>query len=166
MNQQPGDNQQRRGNRTRWVLIGAVILVLALILFPRPSAALDLEISEVFRMAEDGEIAEIEVRGDKLDVITNDGQIFSSRKESSVSLLELLSERSIATGGDGIKIVVEKERRSLIGFFLSLLPLIIFGGLIIWMMSRARGFRVTINCSGFPIARDRDWFLAWILLGR
>ncbi len=90
-------------------------------------------------MAEDGQIAEIEVRGDKLKVLTTDGQTFSSRKESSVSLLELLSERGIVTGGDGIKIVVEKESRSLFGLFLSLLPIIIFGGLIIWMMSRNRG---------------------------
>jgi len=138
MNQPQGTN--RRGNRTRWVLIGAVLLFLAVILFPRPSAALDLEISEVFRMAEDGEIAEIEVRGDKLSVLTTTGDTFSSRKESSVSLLELLAERGIPTGGEnGIKIIVEKETRSLFGIFLSLLPIIIFGGLIIWMMSRARG---------------------------
>ncbi len=138
MNQPQGSN--RRGNRTRWLLIGAVLLFLAVILFPRPSAALDLEISEVFRMAEDGEIAEIEVRGDKLSVLTTAGETFSSRKESSVSLLELLAERDIPTGGEnGIKIIVEKETRSLFGIFLSLLPIIIFGGLIIWMMSRARG---------------------------
>ena len=90
-------------------------------------------------MAEDGLVAEIEVRGDKLTVITTNGQTFSSRKESSVSLLELLTERGIATGGDGIKIDVLKESRSLFSVFLSLLPLIIFGGLIIWMVSRARG---------------------------
>ena len=132
-------NQQRGSNRMRWILIGGGLLFLAVILFPRPSAKMDLEISEVFRMAEDGLVAEIEVRGDKLTVITTGGQTFSSRKESSVSLLELLTARGIATGGDGIKIVVEKESRSLFSFFLSLLPLIIFGGLIFWMMSRARG---------------------------
>ena len=123
----------------RWVLIGGGLLFLAVILFPRPSAKMDLEISEVFRMAEDGLVAEIEVRGDKLTVITTGGQTFSSRKESSVSLLELLTAPGIATGCDGIKIVVEQESRSLFSFFLSLLPLIIFGGLIFWMMSRARG---------------------------
>ncbi len=106
MNQPQGSN--RRGNRTRWLLIGAVLLFLAVILFPRPSAALDLEISEVFRMAEDGEISEIEVRGDELTVLTTGGETFSSRKETSVSLLELLAERGIPTGGEnGIKIVVE-----------------------------------------------------------
>ena len=132
-------NQQRGSNKMRWVLIGGVLLFLAVILFPRPSGALDLEISQVFRMAEDGEIAEIEVRGDKLKVIGTDGRTFSSRKESSVSLLELLAERDIDTGGNGVRIVVEKESRSLFGIFLSLLPLLIFGGLIFWMVSRSRG---------------------------
>ena len=80
MNQQPDDSQQRRGNRTRWVLIGGVLLVLALILFPRGSAGMDLKISEVFRLAEDGEITEIEVRGDKLKVFTTGGESFSSRR--------------------------------------------------------------------------------------
>ncbi len=123
----------------RWILIGGVLLFLAAIFFPRPSGTLDLEISEVFRMAENGQVAGIEVRGDKLTVTGTDGQIFSSRKESSVSLLELLAGRGIATGGDGVKIEVMQESRSLVGIFFSLLPLIIFGGLIVWMMSRARG---------------------------
>ncbi len=108
-NQQPDGNQQRRGNRTRWVLIGGVLLVLAVILFPRSSSAMDLEISQVFQMAEAEQVVEIEVRGDKLKVTRTDGQTFSSRKESTVSLLELLADREIATGGDGIKIVVETE---------------------------------------------------------
>ena len=131
--------KQRGSNRMRWILIGGVLLFLAVIIFPRPSNRLELEISQVFRMAEDGQVAEIQVRGDKLKVTGTDGQTFSSRKESSVSLLELLTERGIATGGDGIKIVVKEERRSLFGIVLSLLPLIIIGGLIFWMMSRARG---------------------------
>ena len=131
--------KQLGSNRMRWILIGGVLLFLAVIVFPRPSNRLELEISQVFRMAEDGQVAEIQVRGDKLKVTGTDGQTFSSRKESSVSLLELLTERGIATGGDGIKIVVKEERRSLFGIVLSLLPLIIIGGLIFWMMSRARG---------------------------
>ncbi len=83
MNQQPDGNQQRRGNRTRWVLIGAVLLVLAIILFPTSTVGMDLEISQVFQMAEDGQVAEIEVRGDKLEVLTTGGETFSSRKETT-----------------------------------------------------------------------------------
>ena len=139
MNQPPRISPSFGGNFRRWALIGGVLLFLAVILFPRPSVRMDLEISEVVRMAEDGQVAEIEVRGDKLTVITTDGQTFSSRKESSVSLLELLAARGIATGGDGIKIDVMEESRSLFSLFLSLLPLIIFGGLILWMVGRSRG---------------------------
>ena len=87
----PAGNQ--RGNRTRLILIGAVLLFLAVILFPRPSSDLDLEISQVVEMAQNGQVTEIEVRGDKLTVITTEGQSFSSRKESSVSLLEFLADR-------------------------------------------------------------------------
>ena len=64
-----------------------MLLFLAVILFSRPSGALDLKISQVFRMAEEGRIAKIEV-GDNLGVITKDAGTFSSRKEKSVSLLE------------------------------------------------------------------------------
>ena len=135
-------NQPKRNNRMRWLLIGGALLFLAVILFPRPSGGLDLEISQVLQLAEDGQVAGIEVRGDKLIVTTISGQTFSSRKESSISLLELLAEQGIATGGDGVRIVVEKESRSLFSMFLSLLPLIIFGGLMIWMfVSAARHAR-------------------------
>ena len=42
-------NKQRSSNRMRWVLIGdapeqGVLLFLAVILFPRPSVGMDLEI--------------------------------------------------------------------------------------------------------------------------
>ena len=145
MNQPQGGNQgnnpagNQRGNRTRLTVIGAVLLFLAVILFPRPSSDLDLEISQVVEMAQAGRLAEIEVRGDKLTVITTEGQSFSSRKESSVSLLEFLADRDIATGSDGITIDVRSESRSIFNIFLSLLPLIVFAGLTIWMMRRARG---------------------------
>ncbi len=36
-------NQQRGSNRMRWVFIGGGLLFLAVILFPRPSAGMDLE---------------------------------------------------------------------------------------------------------------------------
>jgi len=146
-------NQQRSSNRMRWVLIGGVLLFLAVIFFPTSSAVEDLEISQVFRMAEDGRISRIEVRGDKLKVTTIDGQTFNSRKESSVSLLELLAEQDIATGGNGIRIDVMGESRSFSGIFFAFLPLIIFGGLIIWMFRRARGGMGEITKIGKSTAR-------------
>ena len=75
-------NQARHINTIRWVVLGAGILSLLLILFVRPSALPELEISQVIQMADDGRVAKIQVRGDALDVTTIDGETFRSRKEN------------------------------------------------------------------------------------
>ncbi len=132
-------NRAQGANLIPWLLIGGTVLFLAFIFFPRPSNAMDLEITEVIRLAEAGEVAKIEVREDKLKVITKNGETFNSRKESSDSVLELLGARGIATGSEGIMVDVKGKRVSFGGTFLSLLPLILFGAVIFWMFRRARG---------------------------
>ena len=108
-------------------------------LLPRPSGVLEIEISQVFRMAEKDQISKIVVRGDKIDVIAVTGKTFKSRKESSVSILEVLEQRGVETGDDGIQVEVKKEGSSFFGIFLTFLPLIIFGGFILYMIRGARG---------------------------
>ena len=112
---------------------------MLLFLLPRSSDAPEIDISEVLRMAELAQIAKIEVEGDKLNVTTTSGDVLRSRKETGVSVLELLDQRDISTGADGVQIEVKKEGRSFFGVFISFLPLIIFGGLIFYMMRGARG---------------------------
>ena len=132
-------NEGRRTNPIQWVLIGGALLFLTVLFFPRPSGATDLEITKVLEMAAAGQVATIEVRGEKLNVTTTDGQTFSSRKEGSVSVLELLDMRSIETGAEGIQINVQGEGLSFSGLILSFLPMIIFVGLMFYMLRRARG---------------------------
>jgi len=132
-------NDGRRSNPIQWLLIGGALLFLAVLFFPRPSGATDLEITQVLEMAAAGQVATIEVRGEKLNVTTTDGQSFSSRKEDSVSVLELLDMRGIETGAEGIQISVQGEGLSFSGLFLSFLPLIILVGLMFYMLRRARG---------------------------
>ncbi|MFB3097358.1 MAG: ATP-dependent zinc metalloprotease FtsH, partial [Dehalococcoidia bacterium] len=132
-------NEGRRSNPIQWLLIGGALLFLAVLFFPRPSGATDLEITQVLEMAAAGQVATIEVRGEKLNVTTTDGQSFSSRKEGSVSVLELLDRRGIETGTEGIQINVKGEGLSFSGLFLSFLPLIILVGLMFYMLRRARG---------------------------
>ena len=94
-------NQTRRIKPTSWIFIVGGLLMLLFVLMSRPSGIPDLEISQVLRMAEVGQVANIEVRGDRLNVITTGGDAFSSRKESSVSVLELLEQRdAFWWGGD------------------------------------------------------------------
>ena len=139
MDKLPRINPKLEGNISRWLLLGGGILLLLFIFLPRPSAIPELEISQVIQLAQTGQLAEIEVSGDQLTVTTDIGDVFRSRKESSVSILELLDQRGIATGEDGIQISVKEEGGSFSGALLSFLPVLIFGGLIFYMMRRARG---------------------------
>ena len=131
--------QAPRISPMRWLLIGGGLLLLVIILLPRGSGAPEVEVSRIIQMAEAGQISKIQVRGDKLNVTTVDGETITSRKESSVSILELLDERGISTDAAGIQVEVKNEGGSFFGGLLSFLPLIIFGGLIFYMIRGARG---------------------------
>ena len=65
-------NEGRRTNPIQWVLIGGALLFLTVLFFPRPSGATDLEITKVLEMAAAGQVATIDVRGEKLNVTTTD----------------------------------------------------------------------------------------------
>ena len=121
------------------LLIGGVLLILLFLILPRGTSSTELQLSKVLQLAEAGQIANIEVRGDKLNVTDINSQTFTSRKEPGVSIIELLDERGIPTDAAGIQVEVKKESGSFFGVLLSFLPLIIFGGLIFYMIRGARG---------------------------
>ena len=127
----------KRINLIQWGLIGGGILLLILLFLPRPAVVSDLEISQVLQMAEAGEIAKIQLQGDDLEVTTVSGETFKSRKESSVSVLELLNQQGVKPGA--VSIEVKPEGRSFFGIFISFLPLLIFGGLLFYMFRRTKG---------------------------
>jgi len=139
MNRTPRANPKVGGNLGKWILIGAGVLLLLLIFLPRSSSVPELQISTVIQMAEDGSITEIQVRGDKLEVRNSSGDVFRSRKEPGTSVLELLGERGINTGPDGIQIIVKSEGTSFGSILLGFLPIILLVGLFIYMMRGARG---------------------------
>ena len=139
MNRAPRATPRLGGNLIKWVLIGGAAVVLLLLFFPRSSNLPSLEISRVIQMAQDGTITGIEVRGDRLEVTTGGGDIFRSQKESSVSVLELLSERGIDTGAGGIQITVVEQGRGFGSILLGFLPMIILLGFFLYMIRGARG---------------------------
>ena len=131
--------QPRRPGRLRWALAATAIALLVLFLFPRGSSGQEIDISQVIQMAEDGQLKRIEVVGDALNVTTINDEAFSSRKESSVSIIDLLGERGVETGPEGVMVSVKEESGGILPNLVTFLPIIFFGALIIFMLRRSQG---------------------------
>ena len=121
----------------RWVLIGVGILFLVQFFWPDSPEIEGLNISQVLQLAQDNQVSKIEVSGDHLEIVTTEGQHFSSRKETGVSILQLLEQSGVAAGS--IEIEVQDQKISFMGIFLSLLPVLLLGALIVFVIWRSRG---------------------------
>ena len=124
--QQP---QRRRISPIFIALAAGLAVILAFSLFNRGDDTEDLDISQVLFMAQAGELERIEVKGDSLKVFAKSGETFKSRKEEGFSVAELLEQRNVAVGGDGLVVVV-KSSTNFLPIILTFLPLILIGGVL------------------------------------
>jgi cell division protease FtsH len=120
-------------------LIAGAVLILLLFLFPRGGGGNEIDISQVIEMAQTGQVRSIEVVGDTLNIISISDEKFTSRKESGVSMVELLQLEGVETGSSDIEINVKAESSGLLPILLTFLPIILFGGLIFLMFRRTQG---------------------------
>ena len=137
-----------RPNPIGWILLIAAVAIILLLLLRSPSTTDELELSQVVEMAQAGEVAAIEVEGDKLIVLTADEREFESRKESGTSVFEILREAGVETGSNGVEVIVKGTGFNFGGLLISFLPLILFGALLIYLFRRTRGsLNQTMNFS-------------------
>jgi len=134
-----------RGMRNSMVyllILVAVVLVVVMLFRPSGSGA-ERDISFVIDEAQAGNVERIEVEGDNLTVFLNDSASpISSRKESSSSIEQILRENSIPIGGNGgveINVSGPSQFGNIFGLLFNFLPLIIFGGILLFMMRQAGG---------------------------
>ncbi len=128
-------NQKWLRNSFIYLLILVAVVAILFTVFQPSSGGNNTDITSVITMAKKGELKEIQVDGDNVTAITNDGTKLHSRKESSVSLLQLLGTDS------GVKVAVKQSSSlsNVFGILINFLPLIFFGGLILFMMRQAQG---------------------------
>ncbi|MCH8062963.1 MAG: ATP-dependent zinc metalloprotease FtsH [Chloroflexi bacterium] len=129
----------KRTNPMTWLIIGSGVILLLLFLMPRGGAGPEIEISQVMQMAQSGLLEKIEVKGDDLIVFTISGEVFTSRKEAGVSVLELLNERGLDPGLGGIQVDVKSQGNSFFALLITFLPIVLIGALIFFMMRRSQG---------------------------
>src|SRR3990170_4585172 len=123
------------------LILVAVIAVVVAFVRPSSGASSKRDLSTVIGDAKAGAIEKIEVKGNSLKVVRNDASRsdYTSRKEDGACIFTILSENGV----DVSKIPVEVQEPSAfgdwIGLLLQFLPILIFIGLIVFMMRQAQG---------------------------
>ena len=96
------------------------------------------DLSAVINDAKAQNVQKIEVSGNNLNVTLDDGGEYSARKEDNSSLVEILT----TNGVEPLPTIEIKEPSAFgdwFGLLLQFLPILIFIGLIVFMMRQAQG---------------------------
>ncbi len=122
-----------------------VIIVAAITIFFMFSNQLDdsqeIGINEVVELAKNksgSSKLEIEVQGDSL-TITDGVSVFTSRKEEGSSVADLLSSAGVDNSKYSVRVKGSSGFSNLFGILIGFLPLILFGGILLFMMRQAQG---------------------------
>ena len=129
-------------NSIIYVVITIAVIAMFYTVFTPNARSEELPISQVVQMAKTGDITRIEINGDNLFITGIGGSTYTSRKEADSSLVETLERAGIDTeAATGPEIVVKGASGlgSFFGLLINFLPLIFFGGLLLFMMRQAQG---------------------------
>ena len=125
-----------------YLLIVVAVVTVALLFFRQPlGGPQEIEITEVISLARSNASSErirIEVRGESLTV-TDGARVFSSRKEQGSSLVQIMNDAGVDPGAYSVEVKGSSGLSSLFGVLITFLPLILFGGVLLFMMRQAQG---------------------------
>jgi len=121
-----------------YMLIAVGMLAVFVTVFsPSFSSSSEIPVSQMISLANSGKLKSIDVSGDNLSAQGFDGQNYTSRKEPGSSIVEQLND----SGPSSVDISVRGNSGfgSFIGILFNFLPILFFGGLLIFMMRQAQG---------------------------
>ena len=135
-----GNNRWLRNSFVYLMIIIGVIVIFYTLL-PSFGSNDERPVSQVISMAKNNQLDRIEVNGVKLTVYPSGGEPFESKLEKGDSITSLLLESGVEIGEPGVEIYPKGSSglSSVFGLLLNFLPLIFFGGLILFMMRQAQG---------------------------
>lgn len=127
------------------IIIGVIVIFVTLL--PSFGGPSEEPLTTVVAMAKNGDIREIMVDGKKLTVVPRGGATsgtskFTSRIGNDTDVINLLVESGVEVGpptGVQVSFKGSSGLSSFFGLMLNFLPLIFFGGLILFMMRQAQG---------------------------
>ena len=123
------------------VIIIAMITIFFLFVDQPLGKDQEIGINEVVELAKNSSSSsklEIEVQGDSVTV-TDGINTFKSRKEEGSSVADLLAGAGVPNSNYSVQVKGTGGFSSFVGIVLGFLPLILFGGLLLFMMRQAQG---------------------------
>ena len=114
-----------------YLLIIVAVASIFFIVVPGLGGSEDVSFTDVVRMAREGEVTSIEVKGESLKVITVNGGEVKSRIGEGTDITEHIP--------DTVPVYFKGSGGFNLGLLLNFLPLIFFGALIILLMRQAQG---------------------------
>ncbi|MFL2761363.1 MAG: ATP-dependent zinc metalloprotease FtsH [Dehalococcoidia bacterium] len=128
-------------NNLSYVLIAIGAISVLFMLFNNTNQSTSITMTDVILMAQRGDIKSVEVKGNNLDVIDINGASFTAKKEPGSSIIDTFNEAGVPVGDTGIPVEVKGPSGfgSVIGLLLPFLPIIFFGGVLLFMMRQAQG---------------------------
>jgi cell division protease FtsH len=122
------------------MILVAVIAVVVVFFRPSGGETESQPLSTVIEHAKNKEIDKIVVDGDKLTVTPTQGrEEYTSRKEADASIFQILGENGVDTSQVSIEVKEPSRFGNWLGLLLNFLPILIFIGLIFFMMRQAQG---------------------------
>jgi len=133
---------------SRWFKNGLVYLLIIVAVgalffnvFSRPEGLTTVPLTEVAQEAKKGNIEEIVVSGDELMVTLASGEKVRSNKDRTSDITEVLRNLGVTENqlsSISLQFKEPSEFGNWIGILMSLLPVILFGGLLLFMMRQAQ----------------------------
>jgi cell division protease FtsH len=118
-----------------YIAIIAVAIVFFTFILPSEQKPEEIPLSDAITKSQNGEITSIVVKGDTINIIANDGTEYVTYKETNASIYEIEGLNL-----DGVKVEIEGASGIDWGSVLiNFLPLLIFGALLFFLFSQARG---------------------------
>ena len=131
-------NNRWMRNSFVYLLIIVAVVAIFFTFVNSPSGSQNIPLSQVIQMARANQIASIEVSEDSLKIVDQGGRTFSSRKEASATILDILDNAGADASSIDLKIEGSSGLGSLFGLLINFLPLIFFGAIILFMMRQAQ----------------------------
>jgi len=125
------------------LIVVAVVAIVWSFLGGKSPGPETIDISKVITMVRDGEVKSIDVSGDNLTITPKEGSTtYKSRKESGSDTYQVFSDAGLTSQelqGVSIKIDSGSKLGFVLPFLLQLVPFIILGGILIFILRQAQG---------------------------